>query len=56
MAFGVAGCGGISFAGEFRIGLVVYALAWGINNSVLDRATYLPVVKKGLGWARRTHL
>jgi rhamnogalacturonyl hydrolase YesR len=27
----------------------VYALAWGINNGVLDRATYLPVVKKG--WA-----
>jgi rhamnogalacturonyl hydrolase YesR len=27
----------------------IYALAWGINNDVLDRATYLPVVKKG--WA-----
>jgi unsaturated rhamnogalacturonyl hydrolase len=27
----------------------VYALAWGINHDVLDRATYLPVVKKG--WA-----
>ena len=26
----------------------VYALAWGINNGLLDRATYLPVVKKGL--------
>jgi rhamnogalacturonyl hydrolase YesR len=27
----------------------VYALAWGINHVVLDRATYLPVVQKG--WA-----
>ena len=27
----------------------VYALAWGINNGVLDRAAYLPVVEKG--WA-----
>lgn len=27
----------------------VYAMAWGINNGILDRATYLPVVKKG--WA-----
>jgi rhamnogalacturonyl hydrolase YesR len=25
----------------------VYALAWGINHRVLDRATYLPVVSKG---------
>jgi unsaturated rhamnogalacturonyl hydrolase len=25
----------------------VYALAWGINRGILDRATYLPVVKKG---------
>jgi len=27
----------------------VYALAWGIHHGVLDRATYLPVVKRG--WA-----
>ena len=27
----------------------VYALAWGINHDILDRATYLPVVNKG--WA-----
>jgi unsaturated rhamnogalacturonyl hydrolase len=27
----------------------VYALAWGINKGVLDRAEYLPVVRKG--WA-----
>jgi rhamnogalacturonyl hydrolase YesR len=27
----------------------VYALAWGINHGVLDRATYLPHVVKG--WA-----
>jgi unsaturated rhamnogalacturonyl hydrolase len=27
----------------------VYALAWGINNGILDRAIYLPVVEKG--WA-----
>jgi rhamnogalacturonyl hydrolase YesR len=27
----------------------VYAMAWGMNHGVLDRATYLPVVKKG--WA-----
>jgi unsaturated rhamnogalacturonyl hydrolase len=27
----------------------VYALAWGINHGVLDRAEYLPVVRKG--WA-----
>ncbi len=25
----------------------VYALAWGINQGILDSATYLPVVKKG---------
>ncbi len=25
----------------------VYALAWGINRGILDRPTYLPVVKKG---------
>jgi rhamnogalacturonyl hydrolase YesR len=25
----------------------VYALAWGIDHGVLDRATYLPVVQKG---------
>jgi unsaturated rhamnogalacturonyl hydrolase len=25
----------------------VYALAWGIDRGILDRATYLPVVKKG---------
>ena len=25
----------------------VYALAWGINHGILDRATYLPVVVKG---------
>ena len=27
----------------------VYGMAWGINHGILDRATYLPVVKKG--WA-----
>lgn len=27
----------------------VYAMAWGINHGILDRATYLPAVKKG--WA-----
>jgi unsaturated rhamnogalacturonyl hydrolase len=27
----------------------VYSLAWGIDHGILDRATYLPVVKKG--WA-----
>jgi rhamnogalacturonyl hydrolase YesR len=27
----------------------VYALAWGINNGILDRAIYLPVVEKGWG-------
>ena len=27
----------------------IYALAWGIHHGLLDRATYLPVVKKG--WA-----
>ena len=26
-----------------------YALAWGVNNKVLDRKTYLPVIRKG--WA-----
>ena len=25
----------------------VYALAWGVNRGILDRATYLPVVEKG---------
>ncbi|MEL7586972.1 MAG: glycoside hydrolase family 88 protein [Prolixibacteraceae bacterium] len=28
-------------------GFFVYALAWGINNGLLDRDQYLPVVKKG---------
>ena len=27
----------------------VYALAYGVNNGILDRATYLPVIEKG--WA-----
>lgn len=27
----------------------VYSLAWGVNQEILDRATYLPVIKKG--WA-----
>jgi rhamnogalacturonyl hydrolase YesR len=27
-------------------GFDCYALAWGINNDILDKATYLPVVKK----------
>ncbi len=27
-------------------GFFCYALAWGVNNGVLDKATYLPVVKK----------
>ena len=27
-------------------GFFCYALAWGINNKILDRATYLPAVKK----------
>lgn len=30
-------------------GFYVYAMAWGINNKILDRARYLPVVKKA--WA-----
>jgi unsaturated rhamnogalacturonyl hydrolase len=25
----------------------VYAMAWGINHRILDRGTYLPVVRKG---------
>jgi rhamnogalacturonyl hydrolase YesR len=27
-------------------GLMTYGIAWGINNGLLDRATYLPVVQK----------
>ena len=27
-------------------GFYIYALAWGINNGILDRDTYLPVVKR----------
>ncbi len=27
--------------------LFVYSMAWGINNGMLDRATYLPAVIKG---------
>ncbi len=27
-------------------GFYIYALAWGINNGILDRETYLPVVEK----------
>lgn len=27
-------------------GFFIYALAWGINNGILDRETYLPVVEK----------
>jgi rhamnogalacturonyl hydrolase YesR len=30
-------------------GFHIYAMAWGINNKVLDRAKYLPIVQKG--WA-----
>jgi rhamnogalacturonyl hydrolase YesR len=29
-------------------GFMTFGMAWGINNGILDRATYLPVVK--LGW------
>ena len=35
-------------------GFFTYALAWGINNGILNRKTYLPVVQKaweGLSWA-----
>jgi unsaturated rhamnogalacturonyl hydrolase len=28
-------------------GLLVFGLAWGVNNGYLDRATYLPVIEKG---------
>lgn len=28
-------------------GFYTFALAWGINHGLLDRATYLPIVKKG---------
>ncbi len=28
-------------------GFHIYAMAWGINNKVLDRSKYLPIVKKG---------
>ncbi|MDP8999325.1 MAG: glycoside hydrolase family 88 protein [Myxococcota bacterium] len=28
-------------------GFMTFAMAWGINNAILDRATYLPVVKAG---------
>jgi len=30
-------------------GLLVFGLAWGVNNGYLDRATYLPVIEKA--WA-----
>jgi unsaturated rhamnogalacturonyl hydrolase len=30
-------------------GFFIYALAWGVNRGILDRATYEPVVRKG--WA-----
>ena len=30
-------------------GFFVYGLAWGVNNGILDRAIYWPIVKKG--WA-----
>lgn len=33
--------------------LIVFGLAWGINNGVLDRATYLPVVEKA--WRGMLH-
>ena len=41
-------------------GFFTYALAWGINNGLLDRATYEPAVAQGLGGdgqrrARRRH-
>jgi unsaturated rhamnogalacturonyl hydrolase len=28
-------------------GFITFAMAWGINNAILDRATYLPVVRAG---------
>jgi rhamnogalacturonyl hydrolase YesR len=28
-------------------GFFTFAMAWGINNAILDRATYLPVVRAG---------
>lgn len=27
--------------------LFVYGMAWGLNNGILDKATYLPVIEKG---------
>ena len=27
--------------------LFVYGMSWGINNGILDKATYLPIVEKG---------
>lgn len=33
--------------------LITFGLAWGINNGVLDRAAYLPVVEKA--WAGMVH-
>src|SRR5690606_10700572 len=27
--------------------LFVYGMCWGINNGILDKATYLPIVEKG---------
>lgn len=35
-------------------GFYIYALAWGINNGILDKAKYLPVVEKG--WVGLTGL
>jgi rhamnogalacturonyl hydrolase YesR len=37
-------CGGPEETGT---GFFVYAMAWGINNGILDTATYLPVLAKG---------
>ena len=35
-------------------GFYIYALAWGINNGIIDKAKYLPVVEKG--WVGLTGL
>ena len=46
------------YAGKETSGtaLFVYGMAWGINNNILSRATYLNAVKKGLvGHPARVH-
>jgi hypothetical protein len=49
MANRIARCRGLRSARGFRVSLFTYSLAWGINNGLLDKVKFEPVVARA--WA-----